>query len=114
MQWIVSYRTKPNVRTILPAMQLLDRMLQKILKAKELNKIYYELGPFVHCTHCDKKQSFSYITYTSESGSKRDESLKCCGCKNVFRIGSKYNSETDHIIKSKVWFDDLHVLHVIS
>ena len=104
-----NFRTKSNVRTILPAMQLLDGMLQKILKAKELNKICYELGPLAHCTQCDKKEPFSYIAYKSESGSKREESLQCCGCKNVFCIG-KHDSEADHIIKSKV----LHVLHVIS
>jgi len=86
-------------------MQLLEGMLQNILKAEELNGISYKLGPFTRCSQCETEQLFSYVTY--ESGSKsettsstRQESLKCNGCQNDVTI--KCNLETDEIIKSKV------------
>lgn len=105
------YRTKPNVRTILPAMQLLDKMLRKILKAEELNSICYELGPMAVCSECTGEQFFSYITYENKSKTQgqRDDNIKshnisdclqCSKCLNEVTI--KCNSETDRIIKSKV------------
>ena len=89
------------MRTILPAMQLIDGMLQRILKAEELSGVCYELGPYALCPECEEEQSFSFITYNSGSGSKTHKSLHCSGCQNEFPI-DKYSSETDNIIKSKV------------
>ena len=90
-------------------MQLLDRMLQKILKAEELNRICYKLGPVAMCSQCpgEQLQFFSYITYENKSdsqgqtnGSHISDCLKCSKCCNEVTI--KCNLETDTIIKSKV------------
>ena len=102
------YRTRQHVRTILPAMQLLDRMLQKILKAEELNGVSYELGPFAICSQCKEEQLFHYITYENrrqedddaKKQEKNNKSLQCRNCQNEVVI--KCNSETDKIIKSQV------------
>ena len=98
------YRTKSTVRTILPALQLLDGMLQKILKAEELNSICYELGPVAVCSQCTGEQFFSYITYKNKTDPQEQshisDCLQCSKCKNEVMI--KCNSETDEIIKSKV------------
>ena len=97
------FRTKQHVRTILPAMRLLDGMLQKILKAEELSGICYELGPVEKCSQCGKEELFSYITYDNrkkEDASHYHQCLQCSKCQNEVSI--KCNPETDKIIKSKV------------
>ena len=106
------FRTKPHVRTILPAMRLLDGMLQKILKAEELSGVYYELGPIGKCSQCKTDKLFTYITYNSKNDRKKQDtpkrqrrdhqSLQCSKCQNEVFI--KCNQETDKIIKSKVLF----------
>ena len=108
----LSYRTKSNVRTTLPAMQLLDGMLQKILKTEELNRICYELGPMAVCSQCTKERLFFYITFESKNdskGQKHDNTkkhisdcLQCSKCRNEVSI--KCNSETDGVVKSKVCY----------
>ena len=104
------FRTKPHVRTILPAMQFLDGMLQKILKAEELSGVCYGLGPIGKCSQCKPERLFTYITYNSKNDRKKQDiskgqrrnhqSLQCSKCKNEVFI--KCNQETDKIIKSKV------------
>ena len=87
-------------------MQLLDGILQKILKAEELNRICYDLGPIAQCSQCKKEQLFSYITYNSKrhesckKQSSTNERLQCSKCLNEVPI--KCDLETDKIIKSKV------------
>ena len=99
-------RTKPHIRTILPAMELLHAILQKILKAEELNSICYELGPVAECSQCEDIRQFSYITYNCENDSRKQKKdgqskqLQCSCCHNGVPI--KCDSETDQIIKSKV------------
>ena len=101
------FRTKRHVRTILPAMQLLDGMLQKILKAEELSGVCYELGPIGKCSQCKTEKLFTYITYntrkkqdTPKRQRRNHQSLQCSKCQNEVFI--KCNQETDKIIKSKV------------
>ena len=90
-------------------MQLLDRMLQKILKAEELNGVSYKLGPFAICSQCEEEQLFCYITYENKrqgddndakKQEKNNKSLQCRNCQNEVII--KCNSGTDKIIKSQV------------
>ena len=104
------FRTKQHVRTILPAMQLLDGMLQKILRAKELSEVCYELGPIGECSQCETEELFTYITYNNKNDRKKQDTstrqrhnhqcLQCSKCQNEVSI--KCNAETDKIIKSKV------------
>ena len=104
------YRARQHVRTILPAMQLLHGMLQKILKAEELNGVSYDLGPFAICSQCKKEQLFCYIAYENKRQGDDDDDAKgqeqknkcfqCRNCQNEVII--KCNSETDKIIKSQV------------
>ena len=87
-------------------MQLLDRILKKILKAKELNRICYKLGPVAECYQCEDKQLFYYITYDCKIKQKDDgqsitkEHIQCSSCCNEVPI--KCDSETDRFVKSKV------------
>ena len=90
-------------------MQLLHGMLQKILKAEELNGVSYELGPFAICSQCEEEQLFCYITYENKRQGDDDDAkgqeqknkcFQCSNCQNEVII--KCNSETDKIIKSQV------------
>ena len=106
------FRTKQYVRTILPAMQLVDRMLEKILKAEELSGICYELGPIGECSQCESVELFSYITYDNKNDRKKQDAstsqtrnhqcLQCSKCQNEVSIKCNPDPETDKIIKSKV------------
>ena len=93
-------------------MQLLDGIMQKILKAEKLNRICYELGPIAKCSQCKEEQPFSYITYSSKNNSRQkhensekqrsaNKCLQCSKCLNEVPI--KCDLETDKIIKSKVY-----------
>ena len=89
-------------------MGFLNATLQKILKAEELNRIYYELGPMAECSQCKDEQLFSYITYTCENDSRKQKKdrenirLQCSSC--FTEIPIKCDPKTDKVIKSKVLF----------
>lgn len=93
-------------------MQLLDGMLQKILKAEELSGICYELGPIGECSQCEAEELFSYITYDNKSNRKQQDAsisqrhnrqcLQCSKCQNEVSIKCNPDPEIDKIIKSKV------------
>ena len=85
-------RTRPSVRTILPAMQYLHEQLKTVLK--ELNKIDYHLGPVAICSGCKEEKLLTYITYSSDKGSVYQQ-CTCTGCGSVIDHNNK-------VIMSKV------------
>ncbi|XP_065910258.1 uncharacterized protein [Dysidea avara] len=91
----VTIRTKKQVRTILPAMLLLHRLLLRIVK--ELKEICYKIGMMATCTACRQEQFFTYITYNVNSkATNQNESLQCSKCRNEEQV-----SPNSTLIKSK-------------
>ena len=91
-----SYRTKKKVRTILPAISLLHKLLLRIVK--ELKEIYYTIGMMATCTACKQERFFTYITYNVDNKTTNQyESLQCSKCRNEEQV-----SPNSTLIKSKV------------
>ena len=89
-------RTKPNIRTILPAMQYLHQSLVTILK--ELKSVTYTLGPVAECVGYEEQKLLEYITYdANKHQSTIANELKCPYCAHPQPI-----SITTAAIKSKV------------
>ena len=93
--FVTLYRTRRKVRSILPAMFLLRKLLLKVVK--ELAETNYEIGVITICSACKKEQFLSYIELNPTDQS---ESLQCSKCRNVENI-----SPNTALIKSKVRFN---------
>ncbi|XP_065910261.1 uncharacterized protein [Dysidea avara] len=84
----VAIRTKQQIRSILPAMELLHTLILRIVEKKELKGIKYKLGPIVECSQCEEECLFTYITYNSggDPTSKRNNYLQCNECRSKVTI----------------------------
>jgi len=92
---IFSYRTEKQIRTILPAMLLLHKLLLRIVK--DLKEICYQIEMMATCAACNAERFFTYITYNISSKVNQNESLQCSKCRNKEQI-----SPDTTLIKSKV------------